>query len=348
MNKTMTETLLDKETADTVRLSVEDAQTLGETALAKLGFTQEEARMVVTHLIDATVWGYEFAGLPRILVIADRPELKKPRNPVSIVRETPVSALLDGGNHVGYVSIPRAVDVAIDKVRQSGVAIVGLRNSWFAGRNGYYLERIARAGYVAVYFGSSTPSVVPPGASKKILGTNPLAIALPGRVNPFIFDMGTGTVMTGEILLKAFLGEEFSEIVGINGEGVPTRSARELKEGGVFPFGGHKGYGVSLAVQALGLLAGSRFRNGQVSDFGSLLIAFDPELLMPLEQFTTELEELLTKVKTLPKQPGVVEIRIPSERGFKEREIRRQQGVLVNKHVVQRLHDICGTSVPLK
>ena len=338
--------LLDEPTADTVRMSVAQARALGEAALCRIGFTPDEAAMVAEHLVDAATWGYEFAGLPRILVIADRPELQRPRQPVSIVKETPVSALLDGGNQVGYVSIPRAVDVVLDKVQGSGVAIVGLRNSWFAGRNAYYLERIARAGFAVVYFGSSTPTVVPPGAARKILGTNPLAIALPGKDNPFIFDMGTGAVMTGEIMLKSFLGEEFAQIVGIDARGEPTRVASELKEGGVFPFGGHKGYGVSLAIQAMGLLAGSRFRLGEVSDFGSLFIAFDPELLMPREQFVAELDELLAKVKALPRQPGVSEIRVPSERGFREREIRRREGILVNRHVVDRLNRICGTGRP--
>ena len=84
-------------------------------------------------------------------------------------------------------------------------------------------------------------------------------------------------------------------------------------------------------------MAGARLRNGEVCDFAHLFIAFDPELFMPVEQFTSELEELLMKIRTLPRQPGVSEIRIPSERGFHEREIRRKQGILVNKRVVERL-----------
>jgi LDH2 family malate/lactate/ureidoglycolate dehydrogenase len=143
--------------------------------------------------------------------------------------------------------------------------------------------------------------------------------------------------MSGEVLMKALLGEEFAEISGIDKNGTPTRVARDMVEGGVFPFGGHKGYGLSLAIQALGLMAGARMRKGEVTDFGWLLIAFDPGLLMPADQFTEELEELLTKIKNLPRQPGVAEIRIPSERGFREREIRRQQGILVNKRVIERL-----------
>jgi len=335
--------MLDSDTEDCMRLCVAEAQSLAEKALATLGYSSEDATTVAAHLVDASTWGYAFAGLPRILVIANRPELKRPSTSITVVKETPVSALIDGGNQVGYISLNRATDIAIEKVRNSGVAVVGLRNSWFAGRNAYYLEKVARAGYAAVYFGSSTPTVVPQGAIQKALGTNPMAIALPGKDNPFIFDMGTASVMSGEVLMKAFLGESFSRTVGVDKHGNPTRNARELLEGGVLPFGEHKGYGLSLAIQALGLMAGSRMRNGEVSDFGYLLIAFDPGLLMPTEQFTTELQELLGKVRNLPRQPGVPEIRIPSERGFREREIRRKEGILVNKRVVERLQQMVRT-----
>lgn len=336
----MTDKLLDIDGEDTVRLSASDAQKLGESALRKLGLTPQEATVVAEHLVDASMWGYEFAGLPRILVIADRPELKKPRTPVTIVKETANSALLDGGNNLGYVALLRAVEVATEKVRSAGIAIIGLRNTWFSGRNAYYMERIARAGFAAISIGSSTPTVVPPGAARKMLGTNPMTIALPGKIHPFIFDTGTASVMSGEVLMKAFLGEEFHEIVGIDRNGTPTRVARDIKEGGVFPFGGHRGYGLSIAIQALGLIAGARVRNGEVCDFAHLFVAFDPGLFMPVEQFTAELEELLTKIRDLPRQPGVSEIRIPSERGFREREIRRRQGIVVKKAVVDRLQAI--------
>lgn len=336
----MTEALLDPDTEDTLRLTLVEAQALGEKALRSIGYTPEEASTIAAHLVDASAWGYEFAGLPRILVIAQRPELAKPRVPLSIVRETPVSAMLDGGNNVGYITMLQAAEIAIAKVRQSGIALIGMRNSWFAGRNAYYLEKIARAGFCGIYAGSSTPTVVPPGAAQKVLGTNPMVIALPGQVNPFIYDIGTSSVMSGELLMKAFLGEEFAEAHGINKQGQPTRVASELLEGGVFPFGGHKGFGLSLAIQSLGLLAGAKFRNGDLSDFGYFLVAFDPELLMPREQFTAELEALLSKVRNLPLQAGASPVRIPSERGFREREIRRRQGILVSRRVVEHLRQM--------
>jgi LDH2 family malate/lactate/ureidoglycolate dehydrogenase len=131
----MTDKLLDTDSEATVRLSVSEAQELGEQALRKVGFTREEAATIATHLVDASLWGYEFAGLPRIPVIAERPELKKPRTPLVIIKESPVSALLDGGNNVGYINILRAAEIAIEKARRSGIAIIGVRNSWFSGRN---------------------------------------------------------------------------------------------------------------------------------------------------------------------------------------------------------------------
>ena len=142
MNHAMTENLLDTDNDDSVRMSVAEARALGEKALGTLGFSLDDAAAVATHLVDASTWGYEFAGLPRILVIANRPELKKPVTAVTVVKETAVSALLDGGNQVGYLSLNRATDIAIEKVRTAGVAVVGLRNSWFAGRNAYYLSLI--------------------------------------------------------------------------------------------------------------------------------------------------------------------------------------------------------------
>src|SRR3546814_13561412 len=95
------------------------------------------------------------------------------------------------------------------------------------------------------------------GAKCPALRTNPLAFALPGEVDPFIFDMGTGATMWGEVLLKAFLDEEFPEEVGVDSDGVPTKRAKDIVHGGVIPFAGHKGYGLSIAIQALGLSPGA-------------------------------------------------------------------------------------------
>ncbi|MGX9935602.1 Ldh family oxidoreductase [Advenella kashmirensis] len=329
--------LIDADTPEKIRLQPQQAVHLGEAALRGIGYTEEESRIITHHLVDNSLCGYEFAGLPRILAIADSPELQNPRYPVKVIHETPVSALLDGGNHVGYISVNAGAELAIKKVRESGIAVVGVSNSWFSGRNAYYLEKIARAGYVGIHTVSGSPMVVPIGAKRPALGTNPIAFAFPAEKDPFIFDMGTGATMWGEVLLHAFLEKDFDDEVGVDANGTPTRNAKAIVQGGVVPFAGHKGYGLSLAIQALGLLAGARRRSGQVSDFGFLFIAFDPEILMPAAQFKAQLSELLQSIKALPRQDGVDEIRIPSERSQRERSLRQEQGILVQRRVYDRL-----------
>ena len=90
-------------------------------------------------------------------------------NPVRVLRETPVSALVDGGNQLGYVAAYRGAEIAVAKARTSGIAIVGVNNSYYSGRNAYYVERIVRAGLVAIHAASAKPHVLPPGGLRPAL-----------------------------------------------------------------------------------------------------------------------------------------------------------------------------------
>jgi LDH2 family malate/lactate/ureidoglycolate dehydrogenase len=100
---------LDPNRPDAVRLSVVEARALGEGALAGIGYGEDDARIVVDQLIDNSLCGYRFAGLPRILAIAREAKTQKARVPVAVVHETPVSALVDGGNNVGYIAVYRVL-----------------------------------------------------------------------------------------------------------------------------------------------------------------------------------------------------------------------------------------------
>jgi LDH2 family malate/lactate/ureidoglycolate dehydrogenase len=210
---------------------------------------------------------------------------------------------------------------------------VGVYNSYYSGRNAYYMEMLANAGLVGIHLASAQPRVVPPGGTRPALGTNPLCVGFPSAHGPVIFDMGTASLQWGEVLLYAQLGMPLPEGVGLDKDGKPTRNARETVRGGVLPFGGHKGYGLSFAVQAMGLLAGAALARGEVQDYGFLFIAFDPGLLIPADQFTRQVSELIDRLKATPRQPGVEEIRIPSERAFRERERRRVEGIVSARKV---------------
>lgn len=328
---------LDPNRPHAVRLGVAEARALGECALVRIGYGEDDARIVTDQLIDNSLCGYRFAGLPRILAIAREAKSRNARTPVAIVYETPVSALVDGGNNVGYVAVYRGAEIAIAKAKQSGVAAVGVYNSYFSGRNAYYLERIVEAGFVGLHTASGSPHIVPPGATRPALGTNPIAFGFPSREGPVIFDIGTASLMWGEVLLAAETGEALPPGLAFDADGNPTTDGREAAQGGVSAFGGHKGYGLAFAIQALGLLAGAAIPRGQVQDYGFLFFVVDPGALLPGNPFAAQMSELVRVIQATPRREGVEEIRIPSQRAFRERERRRAEGILVDRAVIAAL-----------
>ena len=321
-----------------VALSVNEATALGERALQHIGYSAEEARVIAANLVDAELCGYPALGLPRILTIADHPCAKQPRKPISVVHQTPVSALIDVGNYVGLYAVHRATRIAIEKARASRVALVGVHNSYLSGRNTYYLEMITRAGFAGMHFACGQPVVAPLGGAAAAFGTNPIAIGLPHEPDPIIFDMGTSAINHGDVVLASRLQQLLPENAAIDAQGLPTRDPAATLAGAILPFGGHKGYGLSLMIQALGLLAGAALPRGQVRDFGFLFMVFDPGLLIPPALFKQHLAELIAEVKGLPRQPGVTEIRIPSERAFRERARRRREGIVLARSLYDKIN----------
>ena len=332
--------MLDPDAPDSVRLSVAEATALGEHALTRVGYSGGDARIIVDQLVDNALCGYRFAGLPRILARAGDEQTRTDRKPVQIVHETPVSALIDGGNTVGYIAAYRAAEVAIRKAREAGMASVGAYNSYYSGRNAYFVEKIVREGLVGFHVSSAYPRVLPPGAARPMLGTNPICFGFPSRGGPVIVDMGTASIMWGEVMLHAHLGEPLPEGVGFDEHGNPSRDAAAVLKGGVAPFGGHKGYGLSFAIQALGLLAGAALTRGQVRDYCFLFWALDPDLMLPGGEFRSQMAEYVRQIRATPRRPGVEAIRIPSERAFAERERRRKEGIVIERKVVESLRDL--------
>jgi LDH2 family malate/lactate/ureidoglycolate dehydrogenase len=177
--------------------------------------------------------------------------------------------------------------------------------------------------------------VAPPGGAKAVLGTNPVAIAIPSSREPIVLDMGTSAFMMTEVLLRERLGEPLPDGVAIGPGGEPTMDAALARRGALLPFGGYKGFGLALMVQALGLLAGSGLE--QASDYGYLFIAFRPDLLGPADAFERRVTDLIERVKATPRQAGIDEIRIPSERAFRARERALRDGIEIDRRVFDAL-----------
>lgn len=321
-----------------VLLQVEDAVALGRRGLQRIGYSADEARVITDHLVDSELCGYPALGLARVLTIAENPRTREPRRPIRAVHETPVSAMLDGGNYVGTYAVHHAAQVAIEKARANGFAVVGMHNAFLSCRNAYYVEMIARAGYASIHTASARPSVAPFGGAAPAFGTNPIAFGFPNDPHPLVFDMGTSAVMNGDVVLANRLKKLLPEGTAIDAEGRPTRDPAAALAGSILAFGGYKGSGLALMVQAMGLLGGAALTQGRVQDFAFLFVVFAPDLLMPAADFKKQLTELLDRVRATPTQPGVDSIRIPSERAFREREERRRTGISLPRLIYDRLN----------
>ena len=320
---------------DRVHLSVAEAREHSERALRGIGYDAEEARIVADHVIDAALCGYEYSGLAKILNIPEHRRFQRPRRPMTVLRETAVSTLFDGGNNVGMLAMHHAARAAIDKAAAHGVAVVGVTDSWMSGRSAYYVEMIAKADLVGMHTAASARSVAPFGGARPALGTNPIAFGLPSSRGPIVLDMGTSAFMGTELALRQRLGRLLPEGVAVDAQGRPTRDPTAAREGALLPFGGYKGFGLAFIVQALGVLAGSALDPDQ--DDGYLFVVIRPDLLVPLDDFKRQVSDLVDRVKETPRQPGVDEIRIPGERGFRSRERLLRDGIEVDRAVYEAL-----------
>lgn len=311
-------------------LTVEQAHALSINALRGIGYDADQAEILARHMLDAALCGYEYSGLPKILNLADYHDKRQPTGPTHTVHETPLSLMLDACGNNGMLAIQEATERVIVKSKEHGFAVAGVYNSWMSGRSAYYVEQIARAGLIGIHTISSRPQVAPPGAARAAIGTNPIAFGFPTQSDPLIIDIGTSSVMFTDLALKARRGELLAEGVAIDALGHPTRDPVAASHGAALPFGGYKGFALALAMNALGVFAGS---GHGTEDAGYLILAMRPDLMMPLERYQADLSANLARIKSTDLQPGVQEIRIPSERSFAQRKISLQNGIELDENI---------------
>jgi len=325
---------------DRIRLTLAEARALGEAAMRGAGYDADDAWALTDHVLDAALCGYEYSGLPKLLNVVDAPQFRRPARPVRVLRESGPTALIDGGNTTGMVAAHRATEATIARAQAHGLALVCLANTWMTGRSAYYCERIARAGFVAIHTVAAPPSVAPFGGMRPALGTNPVAFGFPTEGDPLVIDMGTSAFMGTDLQFRARLGTPIPEGVALDAEGRPTTDAGAARAGALLPFGGpeggYKGFGLALAMDALGALAAGARAQGDVG--GYLFVAFKPDLFVAADEYRREVSRRIATIKATPRQPGVAEIRIPGEHGTRTRARLMREGIAIDR----KIHDALG------
>ena len=327
--------------ADRVHFTPEEAHAAMRDLVSRLGYSPEEQTVIADHLLDAALCGYEYSGLPKILDLAGHSKARLPRMSPRTVHETPVSALIDGGNTVGMLAVDSATNVAISRALEHGFSVVGVFNTWMTGRSAYFVERIARSALIGMHTVASFPIVAPPGAARAAIGTNPIAFGFPTKADPLVIDLGTSAFMVSELALVERRGGLLPEGVAIDAEGQPTRNPASAKRGALMHFAGYRGFAIGLAMQAMGVMAGAGMSPNK--DYGYLLIAMRPDLLVPLDTYRRELSATLDRIKSTPRVTGAQEIRIPSERAFRERRRQMKEGIEIDRRIWEMLQTTLGT-----
>ncbi|MFB6549327.1 Ldh family oxidoreductase [Streptomyces sp. NPDC056405] len=311
-------------------LSLGRATTLARQAMVGVGHSDEEAAVIADHLIDCELRGLGFGGLSRAVSVIERIQATPTtRQEPRIERESAVSAAIDGGDQVGYLVAQRATDLAIAKARSGGLAVVGARNTWYTGMFSYYLEQVTEAGFIGMAAGSGAHIVAPHGGTEARFGTNPLAFGFPTTGTPVIWDIGTSSVMLGEVLLRHREGRPLDAGTAFGPDGQPTQDPVAALFGGAFTvWGGHKGSGLALVVQLLGMACGAAAAPQGVAGCGFMLVVVDPGLLTDADDFRQKAAQYADHVRATRPADEDRPVRVPFDRSAAERDRRRRDSTV--------------------
>ena len=317
------------------------------------GVREDHAGVTAERLVEADLRGRTGHGVIRIPSYVRRirggainldPAIRR-------LHETPVSALVDGDNALGQVVMTHATELAIEKAKGSGLAMVGTVHSNHAGAAGVYTAMALRHDLASMYFAVANSNGLPPwGGRQRMLGTNPIAASFPaGTETPFQLDIATTVVSHGSIRVKAQAGEALPEGWVIDSAGNPVTDPGKVDEAFLVPIGGYKGAGLNFMIGVLaGVMTGAAFGR-EVVDFrtdaatptntGQSIIVMRPDLFMPFEEYRDEMDRQLREFRgseSMTSEP----VRLPGERAAESEALNRRLGVPIPVSLIAGLNSV--------
>jgi LDH2 family malate/lactate/ureidoglycolate dehydrogenase len=325
------------------------------------GMAQEDAAILADSLVQANLRGVDSHGVTRVGIYVKRLKmgLVNPRPNIEVVRESDATLLVDGDNGMGQVVGVRALELGLDKAKESGGISVGVRRSNHYGAGAYYVQRAVARDMVAFAYSNAPPTMAPWGGVDPYVGTNPYAYGVPaGEHRPIILDMATSIVARGKIILAAEGDEPIPEGWAVDKQGNPTTDAREALEGSVLPFGGPKGYAISLMIDIMaGALTGAGFGprvNSLYDNFdepqnvGAFFQLIDIGHFAEPATFKAGVDRMIEEIKSSRKAADTDEIFLPGEIEYRKEQQRRASGIPVGAETVAELREVgrsCGVDM---
>ncbi len=316
----------------------------------KVGVSPADAKLLTDSLIEANLRGVDTHGITRMLcVYVERIQkgVMNAKSDVVILREKPSTALIGCHNSIGQVGAARAMQMAIEKAKVTGVAFTAVTHSNHYGMAAYWAMKALPQGMIGFSSTNAPAAMAPTGGCTAMFGTNPFCIAIPaGREMPVVLDLATTVVARGRIMLYAKQNKPLEPGWAFDDRGVPTTDPQAALKGLLAPIGGYKGYGIALAVDFLcGVLTGSNYGTHfpgfladnmvEPTDVGSVFAAINVESFMDLPDFTAAIDKAIQEVKTSKRAEGVNRIYLPGEIEFEMKAERLAKGIPIPEPVVK-------------
>jgi len=346
-----------------VKWSYETLKQMCLEAFEKFGFTADESAIITDVLLLSDLYGIESHGMQRMVRYHKGIEsgMIKVQAKPEVVFETPVSAVIDGHEGMGQLLGHFAMDLAIQKAKKSGIAIVSLRNSNHYGIAGYYAKMACDAGLVGFSCTNSEAIMVPTFGRLAMLGSNPIALSMPADPYPFFFDASTTVVTRGKLEIYNKLGKPLPDGWALDKDGHASSDASDVLKnivakngGGIMPLGGntevnggHKGYGNGMICE----IFSSIFSLGATSNYcmqgGKGLIchgfaAIDPAIFGDPAEIKAHFSAYLQELRDSPKAEGQTRIYTHGEKEINAYDDRLQNGISVNDNTMIEVQNLCN------
>ena len=339
-----------------ISVTVERLRTVTERIFLANGVKESGARFVTDVLVEANLRGHDSHGVVRVpkWVIGLKSGAINPSCNPQVINESSGAALVDGDRGLGPVVARVAYKIAAKKARKAGIGMVSVRRASHIAMLQYYPELLASEGLIGVAMSNTESGMAPFGGIDKILGTNPLAIGIPGRSGPIVLDMSTSQVARGKIVIAKNRGQQIPEGWAIDIDGRPTTDPDAALKGALLPAAGPKGSGLSIMVDLLaGALSGSSvatavrgtFRMDREGTKGDFFMAIDPGAVGDFDEFLNRVEDLKSDVRSSRTAPGVTRIYLPGEFEMECRRKRLEEGIQIEADLIFELESLAGETV---
>lgn len=298
-----------------MKITLTQLKDVAKKAILNYGYTLKEADTILEILLFAQLRGNN-QGVVKLIGggIPKRETATEPK----IVKETAVSARIDGNHTHAMIVLDLATNMAIEKAKKVGVGIVGnFNSSESTGALGYYTSKIAEAGLIGIAYATSPfKTTAPYGSTEALFCTNPISYGIPTLSEPIILDMTTSAMAYYGLIEAKTAGRSVGEEVGYDKNGHNTSDPAAIMAGALRTFGGHRGSGLALVGQIFaGALVGADSFDSESDNAGNLIIAINPSLMLDEKEFLTEVSRIQSVIKSARKAEGISEIFLPGERG---------------------------------